>query len=93
MVWSRTDLVSTYTLQAYEQGILYPRYIFLFYGWYVDNWWVGSDSENLTCTAEQRAMVVRSTLAPVQDEFITDCSKTANSGIVSTHTICIVVVF
>ena len=55
---------------------------------------MGDDSENLTCTAEQRAMVVRSALAPVQDEFITDCSKTANSGIVSTHTIhYIIVVF
>ena len=49
----------------------------------MDNWWVGSDSENLTCTAEQRAMVIESALAPIQDEFITNCSKTANSGIVS----------
>ena len=73
-------------MQAYEQGISYPRNLFLFYGWYSDNWWVGSESENLSCTQEQREGVIRSGLAVVQDEFLSDCSKTISTGIVSWFT-------
>ncbi len=69
-------------VQAYEQGIFYPRNLFLFYGWYVDNWWVGSDSENLSCTREEREIVVQSGLAIVNDEALSDCSKNISTGIV-----------
>jgi hypothetical protein len=69
-------------VQAYEQGIFYPRNLFLFYGWYDDNWWVGSDSEGLSCTPEERERVVRSGLAIVNDEALSDCSKNISTGIV-----------
>ena len=71
-----------FLMQAYEQGIFYPRYLFLFYGWYSDSWWIGSDSENLTCTQEERERVVRSGLAIVNDEALSDCSKNISTGIV-----------
>ena len=69
-------------IQAYEQGILYPRYLFLFYGWYSENWWVGSENENLTCSQEDREEVIKSGLAIVFDESITDCSQNISTGIV-----------
>ena len=69
-------------MQAYEQRIRYPRYLFLFYGWYGENWWRGSDSENLTCTQEDREEVIESGLAVVFDEAITDCSRNISTGIV-----------
>ena len=69
-------------MQAYEQHIFYPRYIFLLYGWYEDQWWLEQENENLPCTAEQREMVLSNSLAVVQDERISDCSRTAKTGIV-----------
>ena len=69
-------------MQAYEQGIFYPHYLFLFYGWYSDSWWIGSDSENLTCSQEERERVIRSGLAIVNDEALSDCSKNISTGIV-----------
>ena len=69
-------------MQAYEQGIYYPRNLFLFYGWYADQWWVGDDSENLTCTQEDRERVISSGLAIVFDEALSDCSKNISTGIV-----------
>ena len=69
-------------LQAYKQGIFYPKNLFLFYGWYVDQWWKEGENENLPCTAKQRERVVSSGLAPLQDEFISDCADTACSNIV-----------
>ena len=72
-------------MQAYEQEIFYPRNLFLFYGWYLDNWWVSSDSEGhgLSCSQEQRERVISSGLAVVQDESLSDCSKNTGTGIVS----------
>ena len=69
--------------QAYREEIIYPRYLFLFYGWYNGQWWIGSEKENLSCTAEQRKRVVRSGLAALQDELISDCLRYAETGIVS----------
>ena len=69
-------------MQAYKEGILYPRNLFLFYGWYADSWWVGSESENLSCTLEERERVVSSGLAVVVDEAISDCSRSISTGIV-----------
>ena len=70
-------------MQAYEQEIFYPHNLFLFYGWYSDNWWVSSDSEGLSCSQEQRERVISSGLAVVQDESLSDCSKNTGTGIVS----------
>ena len=68
-------------MQAYEQGIFYPRNLFLFYGWYSDNWWVGSDSEGLSCSLEERERVVSSGLAIVNDEALSDCYTNISTGI------------
>jgi hypothetical protein len=70
-------------MQAYEQELFYPRNLFLFYGWYSDNWWVGNRSEGLSCSQEDRERVVSSGLAVVQDEFRSDCSRNISTGIVS----------
>ena len=81
-------------MQAFEDGIRYPQYIFLFYGWYENNWWVGTEEEqdllrNMSafsgCTAEQRASVVPYSLAPLLAEFLQDQNESTiiSSGIVS----------
>ena len=66
--------------------------MFLFYGWYSDNWWVGTEKEQEClrvmypgCTAEQRASVAVYSLAPLQAEFLVDQDESAviDSGIVS----------
>ena len=70
-------------VQAYKQGIIYPRYLFLFYGWYSDQWWIGSEDDNISCTTEQMETVIGPALAPIQDEFISNCSRSTSTGIVS----------
>lgn len=77
--------------QASRKGIHYPRNEFLFYGWYADQWWMGDEKEqkvlqlmyNNNCSATQREHVIGPAMSPLQDEFISNCSKTVNSGIVS----------
>ena len=70
--------------QAYRQGIKYPQYFFLLYGWYAANWWVGSpeDDRMYGCTAEERQSVLPYSLAPLTAEFISDYSQQADTGIV-----------
>ena len=78
-------------MQASKQGARYPRYEFLFYGWYSEQWWIGSKQEqeqlqmlfNGNCSAAQRENVIGPAMAPLQNEFITNCSKIIDSGIVS----------
>ena len=41
------------------------------------------EDETLNCTAAQREQVIGPALSPLQDEFISNCSKKADSGIVS----------
>ena len=85
-------------MQASEYGIRYPQYIFLFYGWYAKNWWVGTEEEQellrnmpmySKCTPEQRASVVPYSLAPLQAEFLDDQNESTiiSSGIVSNYTL------
>ena len=90
-----TRIYGIIILQAYEYGIRYPQNVFLFYGWYADNWWVGTGSQQEeylrtmypSCTAEQRASVVAYSLAALQAEFLADQNESAviDSGIVSVH--------
>ena len=68
--------------QAYEQNVHYPRNEFLFYGRYEEEWWKAED-EGLPCTAQQRQSVLGPALSPLQDEFISNCSHLADSGVVS----------
>ena len=74
--------------QAAIRGIHYPRYEFLFYGWYADNWWMEEDEElqslyNNSCSITDRERVIGPALSPLQNEFISNCSSDVDSGIVS----------
>ena len=79
-------------MQAYEHKKRYPQYLFLFLGWYDDNWWTlkGEELENVKkrypdCTSEHIASVVPYSLAPLLAEFLSDQdeSTVTSSGIVS----------
>ena len=70
-------------MQAYKQNIFYPRYLFLLYGWYTDRWWIAGEEENISCTPEQLKRVIGPALAPLHDEFISNCSQKTDTGIVS----------
>ena len=82
-------IISYYCLvQAAMRGIQYPRYEFLFYGWYADNWWAEEEEElqslyNGSCSVADRERVIGPALSPLQNEFISNCSSYTNSGIVS----------
>lgn len=50
--------------QAYHRGYRYPRYLFLTYRWYSNNWWLmETENENLTCSQQERQVVLPSMLA------------------------------
>ena len=76
-------------MQASAEKKYYPRYQFIFLGWYDDNWWVGSASEQkhlmdqYNCSVEDRERVLQYSLTIIQDEFISNFSKVVDSGIVS----------
>ena len=71
-------------IQAYRLGFHYPKYMFITYGWYANNWWtIPATSSRYNCTAEERATVLPYTLAPTVPEFPTDLNAQAEPGIVS----------
>ena len=79
-------LISACTLctQAYESGMMYPRFTFLHPAWWVMNWWVGDNTtENFTCTLEQRERVVYRSIAVLLYEYIENPADVAQTGTVS----------
>ena len=68
----------------------YPRNEFLLFGWYGHQWWIGSDEEEAmlqvlygnSCSIADRERVIGPALAPIVDEYISNCSKEVDSGIV-----------
>ena len=79
-----TYIYTTYILQAYRLGFRYPKYMFITYGWFSNNWWTEpATSSQHNCTAEERATVLLYTLAPIVSEFPTNLSAQAEPGIVS----------
>ena len=77
-------------LQASKRGVQYPRNELLLFGWYGNEWWIGDEEEEAllqtlysnSCSIEQRERVIGPALAPITDEFISNCSKEVESGIV-----------
>ena len=71
-------------MQAYEEGISYPRNLLITYGWYGNEWWTGdATSSQFNCTPAQRASVLAYTLAPQVQESYTNLTERDESGIVS----------
>lgn len=79
-------------LQAYEHNKRYPQYLFLFYGWYIDKWWIGTEEDQKylhklypNCTSEHIASILPYSLAPLRAEFLSDQNESTiiDSGIVS----------
>ena len=68
--------------QAYHRGLLYPRHLFLTYGWYVQDWWLDED-RNLSCTAQERERVLARSFALLQFDFLDGRNLTTDTGIVS----------
>ena len=75
---------STPPPQAFDRGLRYPQYLFLTYAWYSDQWWE-LDTENLTCSADDRASVLPRTLALLHFDFIQhfDLESPTDTDIVS----------
>ena len=76
-------------MQASAEKMYYPRYQFILLGWYDYYWWVGSAAkqkdlmDRYNCSVEDRQRVLQYSLAIFQDQFISNFSKVADSGIVS----------
>ena len=70
--------------QAYERGMMYPRFTFLHPAWWMEDWWVGDNTtENFTCTVEDRERVVNRSIAVLLYEFIENNTDVAQTGTVS----------
>ena len=70
--------------QAYYEGIVYPKYLLITYGWYNQGWWTGKEtSPTFNCTVEQRSQALAYSLAPRVQESYTNLSAPDVSGIVS----------
>lgn len=80
------------SLQAYVNGLLPPKYMFITNAWYEERWWEkGFSSEHYNCTAEHLAAVALYSLASVFSEFPDEDSDIeAESNIVSINIFCIV---
>ena len=73
-------------MQAYEEGVSYPKHMLITYGWYGSEWWKAkATSSQFNCTAEQRASILAYTLAPQVQESYTNLTTRDESGIVSIH--------
>ena len=71
-------------MQAYHRGIQYPQYLLLTLGRFRKNWW-RQEMKGLTCTADQREIVMTSSLAFTENYFIDevkDADVTTTSGLV-----------
>ena len=72
-------------MQAYEEGVSYPKHMLITYGWYGSEWWKAeATSSEFNCTTEQRASVLPYTLAPRIQDGYTNLTARDVSGIVST---------
>lgn len=70
--------------QAYREGIVYPKYLLITYGWYGNEWWKAeSTSKKYNCSAGERASVLTYTVAPRVQESYTNLTIPDISGIVS----------
>ena len=70
--------------QAFARGLRYPRYMFLTYGWYSNQWWE-VDTESLGCSSDDRASVLANTLSLLYFDFLQhfDLEAPTDTGIVS----------
>ena len=72
-------------LQAYHRRIKHPQYVLLTLGRFRNNWW-RQEIEGLTCTADQRELVMTASLAFTENYFIDeerDADIVTTSGLVS----------
>ena len=86
-VITRTPRVLLFILlnmQAYAEGISYPRNMLITYGRYGNEWWTGdATSSQFNCTPAQRASVLAYTLAVKVQHSYPNFSARDESGIVS----------
>ena len=69
----------------------YPRNEFLLPGWYDNQWWIGNEEEEATlqmhygnsCRIADRERVIGPALVPIVEDYISNCSKEVDSGIVN----------
>ena len=66
-------------LQAYKQGIRYPRYTFIIYGWYSPGWWIPSGS-TLNCTTSNMESVLQYSIAVLQHQFTSNNTAPTETG-------------
>ena len=70
-------------IQAFKRGWQYPQYVYLFYGWYRDQWWFPVKEDNITCNSSQMEQVIERSLIITQCPEILNRSEITDIGIVS----------
>ena len=73
-------------IQAYKRNFLYPKYLWLAYGWYAQASWTNSKSVN--CSEEQLSMVLENGISVEVFPIPDDRSMTTVSGLVRSFIHC-----
>ncbi len=71
-------------IQAYKQRLMYPKYVFITYGWYPRDWWRnGASGGELECSESELAQSLHGAFALQQQPSALNINRTTDSDIVS----------
>ena len=65
--------------KAYQTGRTYPKYLFMTYAWYADEWWI---SDDVNCTGSEMEEVLEFSLALTPYPEIEDRNAITDEGVV-----------
>ena len=70
--------------QAYMKGFTYPRYAWITYGWYQDEWWTAAVTDNdVNCTDAELASFLDRVLAVQNIPAAENLTAPTDTGLVS----------
>ena len=70
-------------IQAAKRGWQYPQYVYLLYGWYIDQWWYPMKEDNITCNRSQMEQAIERSLTITQYPEILNRSEITDIGMVN----------
>ena len=57
--------------QAFKEGIIFPKYIWLIIGWYSENWYLKGDEDEISCSKKEMEIAVYGHIS-TEELFISD---------------------
>jgi gamma-aminobutyric acid type B receptor len=68
--------------QAYKEGMLFPKYIWMIIGWYSENWYLEGDENEIKCNKTEMKIAVYGHLTTEVQFFTNNFTKKQDYGIV-----------